>query len=210
MKHEWRKAEKAWYLPKEPQVLTLPKLNFVTITGAGDPNQPAFGEHVAALYPVAYDLRMALKRGELGEPYEYTVYPLEGVWSTSDGSRGTTLNKAALTYKIMLRQPDRLTADDFAQALARVQQKKDNPWLSQVKWETYTEGLVVQTIHHGAFDDEPVTFAKLQAVLKERDYRVIPTMGDYWHREIYLTDPRRTAPEKAKTVLRYRVEQVTE
>jgi len=206
MKHEWRKAEKDWYLSKQPTLLTLPALNFITIEGQGDPNQPDFGEHVAALYPVAYQLRMALKRGELGEPYEYTVYPLEGVWTTTDGSRGADLNKAALKYKIMLRQPDRLTATDFDQALAAVQAKKTNPYFDQLTWETYAEGQVLQTIHQGPFDDEPATFAQLQTVLTEQNLQVIPTMGDYWHREIYLTDARRTAPERAKTLLRYRVQ----
>ncbi|MFD1454140.1 GyrI-like domain-containing protein [Levilactobacillus lanxiensis] len=206
MKHEWRKAEKDWYLSKQPTLLTLPALNFITIEGQGDPNQPDFGEHVAALYPVAYQLRMALKRGELGEPYEYTVYPLEGVWTTTDGSRGADLNKAALKYKIMLRQPDRLTATDFDQALADVQAKKTNPYFDQLSWETYSEGQVLQTIHQGPFDDEPATFAQLQTVLTEQNLQVIPTMGDYWHREIYLTDARRTAPERAKTLLRYRVQ----
>ncbi|WP_203638387.1 GyrI-like domain-containing protein [Levilactobacillus wangkuiensis] len=206
MKHEWRKAEKDWYLSKQPTLLTLPALNFITIEGQGDPNQPDFGEHVAALYPVAYQLRMALKRGELGEPYEYTVYPLEGVWTTTDGSRGADLNKAALKYKIMLRQPDRLTATDFDQALATVQAKKTNPYFDQLTWETYAEGQVLQTIHQGPFDDEPATFAQLQTVVTEQNLQVIPTMGDYWHREIYLTDARRTAPERAKTLLRYRVQ----
>ncbi|TGD18306.1 GyrI-like domain-containing protein [Levilactobacillus suantsaiihabitans] len=205
MKHEWRRAEKGWYLPKSPTRLTLPQLNFITLTGAGDPNQPAFGEHVAALYPVAYQLRMALKRGELGDPYEYTVYPLEGVWTTTDGSRGATLNKAALKYKIMLRQPDRLTVADFEAARDQVLAKKTNPYFADLQWETYAEGTVVQAIHHGPFATEAETFAQLQQVVAENDLQVTPTMGDYWHREIYLTDPRRTAPEKAKTVLRYRV-----
>lgn len=206
MKHEWRKVEKAWYLPKEPTILTLPQLNFITLEGTGDPNEPLFGEQVGALYSVAYDLRMALKRGKLGDPYEYVVYPLEGVWTTSDGSRGADLNKAALQYKIMLRQPDRLTAADFQASVARVTTKKPNPWLDHLAWEPYAEGQVLQTIHQGSFDTEPTTFAQLQTVLTDQHYRVVPTMGDYWHREIYLTDPRRTAPEKAKTVLRYRIE----
>lgn len=208
MKHEWRKAEKDWYLPKEPTLLTLPRLNFITLAGQGDPNQPQFSEQIGALYPVAYDLRMALKRGELGDPYEYVVYPLEGVWTTSDGSRGNDLNKAALRYKIMLRQPDRLTEADFQASLQRVLTKKTNPWFERLRFESYEEGLVLQAMHHGPFADEPATFAKLQRVLKERQLRVRPTMGDYWHREIYLTDQRRTAPEKAKTVLRYRVEPI--
>ena len=208
MKHEWRKAEKDWYLPKEPTLLTLPRLNFITLEGQGDPNQPQFSEQIGALYPVAYDLRMALKRGELGDPYEYVVYPLEGVWTTSDGSRGTDLNKAALRYKIMLRQPDRLTSADFQASLKRVMAKKANPWFDRLRFESYEEGLVLQTMHHGPFADEPTTFAELQRVLTERQLRVRPTMGDYWHREIYLTDQRRTAPEKAKTVLRYRVEPI--
>lgn len=205
MKHEWRKAEKDWYLPKQPTILTLPRMNFITLAGTGDPNRPEFSEQIGALYPVAYDLRMALKRGELGDPYVYTVYPLEGVWTTDDGSKGTELNKSALRYQIMLRQPDRLTEADFLASLERVMHKKTNPWLPALKWTSYTEGRVLQAMHHGPFDDEPATFAKMQAIVSEQHEQIVPTMGDYWHREIYLTDTRRTAPEKGKTVLRYRL-----
>lgn len=205
MKHEWRKAEKEWYFPKQPTILTLPQMNFITLAGVGDPNRPEFSDQIGALYPVAYDLRMALKRGERGDPYEYTVYPLEGVWTTDDGSKGADLNKTALRYQIMLRQPDRLTAADFQASLERVMHKKANPWLSKLKWISYTEGRVIQAMHQGSFDEELATFVKMQAIVSEQHEQIIPTMGDYWHREIYLTDARRTAPEKAKTVLRYRL-----
>ncbi|MFT4185770.1 MAG: GyrI-like domain-containing protein [Micrococcaceae bacterium] len=142
------------------------------------------------------------------EPFEYTVYPLEGVWTTSDGSKGEELNKEALVYKIMVRQPEVVTKEMFEEALAKAKTKKPNKYFDKLKFEKYTEGKAVQTIHIGPFDEEPKTFAKLDEFLQENNLKRINTMGEFIHREIYLSDFRRVAPEKRKTVLRYRVTEV--
>lgn len=120
MKYEWRKAEKQRYLPKQPALLQLPATPYLTIAGAGDPNQPDFAAHIAALYPVAYGIRQQLKQAG----FEDTVYPLEGVWTTRDGSRNENLNKAALVYQLMIRQPDQVTTTQFEQARTTAVRRK--------------------------------------------------------------------------------------
>lgn len=202
MKHEWRKHEKALYLPKGVQVVAVPQQTFITLTGQGDPNRPAFSDQIQALYPLAYAIRMGFKRGEFGDPYEYTVYPLEGVWTTTDGSRDDTLNKAALAYTIMLRQPDAITPEIFATCLERTRQTHPSPDLERVQLTTVPAGRAVQAIHTGSFDTEGTTFAQLRAYLAAHNLQTQTIMGDYQHREIYLSDFRRVAPEKRRTTLR--------
>ncbi|WP_313509285.1 GyrI-like domain-containing protein [Enterococcus sp.] len=205
MKYEWRKQEKDVYLPKKPGVLMLPAYNFISISSQGDPNRPAFSQQIEALYSVAYSIRMGLKKGTIGTtPFEYTVYPLEGVWTTANKPDGP-VRKDELIYKIMLRQPDQVTEDMFQEQLMQVKKKKDNPFLDQLIFERYEEGLVLQALHVGSFDTEAATFAQMAEVLQQAHLAMRPTMDSFQHREIYLTDPRKTAPEKAKTVLRWAV-----
>lgn len=206
MKYEWRKAEKALYFPKQIEKITVPSSKFVVINGQGDPNGPQFSQQIEALYTVSYTLRMGLKQGTFSnDPFEYTVYPLEGVWTTSDGSRNEGLNKDALMYRIMIRQPAIVTEAMFTTALKTARQKKANPDLARVTFESYQEGPAVQMMHLGSFDDEPASFAKLHAFIEAQGLTAINTMGEYQHREIYLSDFRRVAVEKRKTVLRVRV-----
>lgn len=140
------------------------------------------------------------------EPYEYTVYPLEGVWTTTDGSRGAELNKEALAYTLMLRQPEQTTRALFDRAVERAEAKKPNPYLGQLAFEEYEEGAAVQAIHTGSFDTESETFAQLQSYLDAHGLTRLPIIGEYWHREIYLSDFRRVPPDRRKTLLRYRVQ----
>lgn len=205
MKFEWRKEEKEIYLPKGIQVLDLPEYNYITITGTGNPNQPDFSEHIQALYPIAYGIRMALKKGQLGDPFEYTVYPLEGVWTTSDGSKNETLNKDALVYKIMIRQPDLATEELFDEIKENVIAKKSNQYFTDVKWESYQDGKVIEAMHTGPFDTEIETFKKMHEFMEENNLERTTLMGDYQHREIYLSDFRKVTPDKLKTVLRYKL-----
>lgn len=205
MKYEWRKQEKAYYLPKAPQLIEIPAYRFITLTGEGNPNRPEFSEQISALYMVAYGLRMGLKKGAFDNPpFEYTVYPLEGVWTLPDKPNGS-IAKEELIYKIMIRQPDQVTAELAAEQLTQVMKKKENRFLEQIRFEEYHEGWSVQACHMGSFDTEADTFAKMQSYCEAHDLSIIPTMGNYQHREIYLSDPRKTVPEKAKTVLRWRV-----
>lgn len=137
---------------------------------------------------------------------EYTVYPLEGVWTTSDGSRDGGLNKDALVYQIMIRQPDVVTASDFARAKESVLQKKQHPYFENVRFVTYTEGRAVQAIYVGPFDTEGATFAQMTEYLTQHNLQKRTIMGGYQHREIYISDFRRTNPTKLRTLLRYAVE----
>lgn len=208
MKQEWRKQEKVFYLPKNvPEVVTLPKQQFIMIKGAGDPNQEDFSQRVGVLYSLAYPLKMRFKKRcqeqpELAKQFEfddYTVYPLEGVWSSSNPA--DPHNKDFFTYTIMIRQPEMITEADFAEALAATQIKKPHPLLEEVTFGEITEGLCVQMLHVGRFDDEPASFAKMQAFADEAGL----IRQGWHHREIYLSDPRKTAPEKSRTVLRFEV-----
>lgn len=207
MKHQWRKDEKALYIgAKQPVLLEIPEQKFISITGQGNPNGEDYAARIAALYPMAYNLRFKLKRGEIGnEPFEYTVYPLEGVWTSVEYTPGQPIDKNLLVYKIMIRQPDVISQVDFEDALAESMAKKPNDLYAEVQFETYTEGQVVQMLHVGPFDMEAETFAVIEAFMSEQGLERDWIMQDYVHREIYLTDPRKIAPEKYKTTLRVKV-----
>jgi len=194
MKYEWKKSEKDIYLPKaEPTLTTIPKMKYFTISGKGDPNDKEFSDKVGALYGMAYAVRMMPRNGFTPNNYfEYTVYPLEGVWS------GDASDKSSFSYTIMIRQPDFVDREVYRRALEITQRKKPSPYLSEIKFDEIEDGLAIQMLHVGAYDDEPQTFAKMAEFAKENGYeRTTET-----HREIYLTDPNRGAPDKQKTVLR--------
>lgn len=132
--------------------------------------------------------------------YDYTVFPLEGVWDLLDRSKPAT-EKDNLKYTLMIRQPDFLTKEGFARFLESTVKKKPNPFLAHVRFEPMREGLCCQMMHAGSFDDEPASFARMEAFCIQEGW-IRPSK---LHREIYITDPRKTAPEKLKTVLRFQV-----
>lgn len=206
-KHEWRKAEKALYIPKsKPELIDVPTQKFITISGEGNPNTELFAEHIGALYPVAYGIKMLPKK-EAPIPigyYDFTVYPLEGVWDINDEAKKTfngTVNKDDLVFKLMIRQPDFVDKDFFEHVMNIVKAKKPQPLLDKVQFETITDGRCIQMLHVGPYEDEPATFDQMEAYAKamnvERKSKI--------HREIYLSDFRKTAPEKLKTVLRFQL-----
>ena len=200
MKKEWRKHEKDIYLPKlQPTQITLAPHKFYTIFGQGNPNHEAFKEQVAALYALSYGIRMMPKQGITPKGYsEYTVYPLEGIWSKA----GDAFNKDDLIYQIMIRQPDFVTAELAQQNLEQLAKKKPNPSYGLVNFETIEDGICVQAMHLGPYENEPLTFAKMDSYCQKQGLQRIGNK----HREIYLSDPRKAAPDKLKTVLRYFVE----
>lgn len=204
MKHEWRKHEKQLYMPKQkPEIVTVPKQKFFMIDGKGNPNEEDFTERIQVLYSLAYAVRMMPKQGYTPEGYfEYTVYPLEGVWDlTEEGRKQATLNKEELLYTIMIRQPDFVTEEVVERAFAHVEKKKPHPLLKEVRFDSWEDGLSVQMLHVGPYDDEPKTFAAMKQFITENDLEIVTLK----HREIYLSDVRKVAPEKLKTVLRYQV-----
>lgn len=203
MKHEWRKHEKELYLPKaKPVFIDVPALKFFTIKGTVNPNDEKFGDYIAALYAVAYGVRMSYKWGNPPKNYnEYTVYPLEGVWDLIDHAKSVTgsVDKDNLSFELMIRQPDFVTPELAIDILEIAKKKKPNPLLEHVEFKVIEEGPSIQMLHLGSYDNEPESFNIMKGFADEQGY----TRTSMTHREIYLTDARKTVPEKQKTVLRF-------
>ncbi|KAF0820914.1 MULTISPECIES: GyrI-like domain-containing protein [unclassified Cytobacillus] len=204
MKFEWRKQEKNLYLPKQkPEVVTVPEQKFITIDGEGNPNSEDFSRRIEVLYSIAYAIRMMPRQGYTPEGYfEYTVYPLEGLWDlTEEGRKLDTLDKDQLLYTIMIRQPDFVTKEIVERAIESVRKKKPNPLIDEVSFESMEDGLSVQMLHIGSYDEEPQSFRKMKEYIEENQLEIATLK----HREIYLSDARKVEPAKLKTVLRYKV-----
>lgn len=202
-KIDYKKDYKELYLPKDvPSIITVPSMNFMMIEGQGDPNREVFALKTAALYSLSYAVKMSYRSGRVPEGYyEYTVFPLEGVWDLVDKTKPHT-DKNNLAYRIMIRQPDFLTPELFDRFLTETKKKKPNPFLNEVQLGTVNEGLCCQMLHLGSYDTESESFSRMEQFCKENGYR----RSLLTHREIYLTDPRRSEAEKLKTVLRFQVE----
>ena len=206
LQHEWRKQEKAFYLPKnKPEIVDLPEFGFYTISGKGNPNSDEFANYIQALYAMSYAVKMSPKKGLAPEGYvDYTVYPLEGVWDLSeDGRKNYTgvIDKNELLFTLMIRQPDFVTEDIALQFIEWAKKNKDVPLLDEVKYEQIQEGACIQMLHVGPYDNEPESFARMETFAQEQGVSRLSKI----HREIYLSDARKTAPEKLKTVLRFQL-----
>lgn len=199
-KYVWRTTEKEIYPTKKaPSIVTLTKQTFITIKGSGNPNSEAFGEKITALYAVSYAIRMAPKKNIIfPNAFDYTVYPLEGFWTLPADYHSESLDKDQLVYRIMIKQPSFVTPNVFKQALALVKTKIKPELFSQLNLETITEGTVGMILHVGSFDNEPDSFKKLTQFLDTQSYQGTSKA----HKEIYLSDFRRVAEEKRKTILR--------
>jgi len=176
------------------ELVEVPPLRYAMIDGRGDPNTaPEYVAAVEALYAVAYAAKFALKR-ELGR--DHVVGPLEGLWTADDPAAFVTREKSAWSWTMMIWQPDWLTPHVFDAAVAKAAAKA--PAATGLRLETLDEGLCVQTLHLGSYDDEGPTLARLHdEFMPERGLRFNGA-----HHEVYLGDPRRTAPEKLRTILR--------
>lgn len=206
MKLDWKKSEKTYYLPgTEPGLVTLPAFGFFAIRGAGDPNEPGFRDHIEALYALSYAVKMSPKSGIAPEGYaEYSVYPLEGVWDASEEAKArgdARLAKREYVFDLMIRQPDFLDAETALAFIERTKAKKRLPLLDQARYEAIEERRCVQLLHLGPYDAEPESFARMEAFCAERGLTRLSKV----HREIYLSDARKTESARLKTVLRFRV-----
>ena len=207
MKHEWKKAEKGIYLPKnKPELVEMPAMNFFTIKGEGNPNSDHFPEYIGVLYSLSYAVKMSPKKNLAPKGYyEYTVYPLEGVWDLKEKAKLNytgVINKDDLVFKIMIRQPDFVTEEFALEIIEYTKKNKPHKLLDEVVFETFTEGKCLQMLHLGSYDDEPASFKLMEEFAEEnRLVRKCKT-----HREIYLSDARKVEPAKLKTVLRFGVE----
>lgn len=202
VKHEWKKQEKEIYGVKmKPCVVDVPAQKYIIISGEGNPNDEIFSDKVAALFSLAYKIKMAYKSlaEKSSEITDYTVYPLEGIWSMA--SENESLVKEELQYRIMIRQPDFITGEMFDHTLAAVKVRKNIPYFTDISFETICDGRCVQVLHKGAFDDEPASFEVMDRYCMEHGYK---RMGKE-HREIYLNNANRTVKTNLKTILRYKV-----
>ena len=204
-KYEWRKKEKSIYLPKNmPEIIAVPEFKFITIEGQGSPDDSLFLDKISALYSLAYTTRMMLKKMEVKPEgyYDYTVYPLEGVWDINDKAKSIfdgTINKDDFVYKLMIRQPDFVEKCVYENMLEIAKEKNNDPLLASLNFETVCEGLCVQMLHLGPFEDEPASFMRMEAFAADEGlFRVSKV-----HRELYLSDTRKVSPEKLRTVLRF-------
>ena len=207
MAFDYKKEYKEYYLPKnKPQIVDIPIMNFIAVRGKGDPNEEG-GEYKQALellYGIAYTIKMSKKTDYRIEGYfDYVVPPLEGFWE-QEGKVGIDYSrKSDLKWTAMIRVPDFVTKDDFDWAVAQAAEKKKLDF-SKVEFITVEEGLCVQCMHMGAYDDEPATVALMDSYAESMGYK-IDINPQRQHHEIYLSDPRKTAPEKLKTVIRHPV-----
>lgn len=201
-KRDYKKELKHLYGPskKEFSVVDVPPMNFLMIDGHGDPNDnPDFQEGMEALYGVAYTIKFALKP----QGIEYVVPPSESLWWMEDMSEFSLETKDRWQWTLMIMQPDEVTQEIVAAAQGELARKKDPPALSKLRYERYHEGLSVQIMYLGAYADEGPTIARMHEFIRENGYDF-----NGKHHEIYLGDPRRTAPEKLKTVIRQPVKQL--
>ena len=204
-KVDFKKELKQLYRPstKKFEVVDVPEMQFLMIDGHGDPNTAQeYVDAIEALYAVAYALKFTSKQ-ELGK--DYVVPPSEGLWWAEDMDAFATGDKSAWDWTMMIMQPEWITPEMVAAAIEQTSKKKDLPALPKLRLETYHEGLSVQIMHIGPYDAEGPTIARMHAFIAENGYELAGK-----HHEIYLSDPRRTAPEKMKTVVRQPIRKIAQ
>ncbi len=202
MKHEYRKHEKTLYgLNSSPKIIEVPTLNYICLNGKGNPNTPEFSHKIEALYSVAYTLKMFPRKGiEIKDFQDYTVYPLEGVWDLSEkGRQEENLNKDELIYTLMIRQPSFITKELFDKAIEVSKIKNDE--IIDIEWLETPAKQCVQVLHIGSFDSEIESFKKINEFCELSGLK----RKSLIHREIYLSDFRKTKTESLKTILQIEI-----
>ena len=207
MAFDFKKEYKEFYMPgNQPEIVTVPKANYIAVRGKGDPNEKdgTYQKAIGVLYAVAYTIKMSYKTDyRIQGFYEYVVPPLEGFW-WQPGVEGIDFSdKSTFNWISVIRLPDFVTEEDFKWAVQTAEKKKKLD-CSRAEFLTIDEGECVQIMHIGAFDEEPETVAKMDAYLEEQGYEN-DFCGGRLHHEIYLSDTRRVDPKKWKTVIRHPV-----
>ena len=205
MAFDLRKEYKEFYMPKDvPSIVTVPPMNYIAVRGKGDPNAEdgEYKQSIGLLYGISYTIKMSKKGDHRIEGYfDYVVPPLEGFW-WQDGVSGIDYaHKENFRWISVIRLPDFVTEADFKWAVAEATRKKKEDF-SGVEFLTIDEGLCVQCMHIGSYDDEPATVERMHSFMEERGYALDIT-DKRMHHEIYLSDARKTAPEKLRTVVRH-------
>jgi len=205
MAFDFKKEYKEFYMPKnKPEIVDVPRAKYIAVRGKGNPNEVG-GEYqhaVGILYAIAYTLKMSYKSDYKIEGFfEYVVPPLEGFWWQDNVVGVDYSDKSTFNWISVIRLPDFVTEADFAWAVETASKKKKMD-CSRAEYLTIDEGLCVQMMHIGPYDDEPASVAMMKAFLEENGY-ITDLNENRKHHEIYLSDPRKTAPEKMKTVIRH-------
>lgn len=210
MAFDFKKEYREFYMPEnKPEIVEVPKVNYIAVRGEGDPNEEggAYKEAISVLYAIAYTLKMSYKTEyKIDGFFEYVVPPLEGFWWQDDTDGAEYSDKSAFNWISVIRLPDFVTEKDFEWARETAEKKKRLD-LSSAEFLTVVEGLCVQMMHIGAFDDEDETVAVMDRFLQENGYEN-DINNERLHHEIYLSDPRKTVPEKRKTVIRHPIRKV--
>ena len=205
MAFDFRKEYKEFYLPKaSPSIVNVPEMNYIAVRGSGDPNDEngEYKQAINLLYGIAYTIKMSKKGNHHIDGYfDYVVPPLEGFW-WQDGVMGVDYSrKDSFKWISIIRLPDFVAEDDFRWAVKEASAKKKQDF-SKVEFLTYDEGLCVQCMHIGPYDDEPATAELMNEFIEREGYRT-DINDKRFHHEIYLSDARKAAPEKLKTVIRH-------
>jgi hypothetical protein len=195
-----KKSLKTYYAASasKPAIIDVPVLNALMVDGTGDPNSPAFQEAVGSLYSVAYTLKFAFKKEKA---IDYPVMALEGLWCADDLSAFASGRRDEWKWTIFIVVPEIVTKKDVAEAIAAVKKKAKFPRFPEVRFEKFAEGMAAQVMHIGPYAAEGPTIERLHKFIAEQGFRLRGL-----HHEIYFGDPRRSAPEKLKTILRQPVE----
>jgi len=203
-KIDYKKELKHLYNPpsKEVAIISVPALTFLMIDGEGDPNTSKdYQDAIEALFSVSYTLKFIVKKGRL--QVDYGVLPLEGLWWMDDMSKFSTEHKDKWKWTSMIMQPEYVTQEMVKAAIDQVNRKKKLAALSLIRFEDYDEGKAAQIMHIGPFSDEGPNIEKVHSVINEKGYRLAGK-----HHEIYLSDFRKTAPEKLRTIIRQPMQQM--
>ncbi len=211
MAFDYKKEYKEFYMPKnKPSIIEIPKMNYIAVRGTGNPNEEngVYKTSIGLLYNIAYTIKMSYKGNHKIEGFfEYVVPPLEGFW-WQDGMTNTIdyNNKEKLHFISIIRLPDFVTKKDFEWAISEATKKKKQDF-SKVEFLSYDEGICVQCMHIGSYDNEPETINLMHEYMIENGYELDITDTRY-HHEIYLSDPRKNEVSKLKTVIRHPIKKV--
>ncbi len=210
MAFDYKKEYKEFYMPaNKPSIIIVPKMNYIAVRGKGNPNDEngEYKNSIGLLYAIAFTIKMSYKGSHKIDGYfEYVVPPLEGFWWQEGSDTIDYANKSGFNFISLIRLPDFVTEADFDWAVQEATKKKKADF-SKVEFLTYDEGVCVQCMHVGSYDDEPKTVALMHEYMAANGY-VLDISESRYHHEIYLSDPRKCAGEKLKTVVRHPIKKV--
>ena len=210
MAFDYKKEYKEFYMPaSKPTIITVPKMNYIAVRGKGNPNDEngEYKKSIGILYAIAFTIKMSYTVSHKIDGYfEYVVPPLEGFWWQDGGGAIDYAHKEGFNFISLIRLPDFVAKADFDWAIEQATKKKKDDF-SRVEFLTYDEGVCVQCMHIGSYDDEPKTVALMHEYMKANGYDLDITESRY-HHEIYLSDPRKCAVDKLKTVVRHPIKRI--